>query len=49
MATAHLTTDGRSGVLDDARAVLSARGLGHATVQLEPPGSAANCPEQTDL
>ena len=49
MATAHLTTNGRSGVLDDARAVLSARGLDHATVQVEPPGSAANCPEQTDL
>jgi cobalt-zinc-cadmium efflux system protein len=49
MATAHLTTDGRSGVLDDARAVLSARGLDHATVQVEPPGSAADCPEQTDL
>lgn len=49
MATAHLTTDGRSGVLDEARAVLSARGLGHATVQVEPPGSAADCPEQNDL
>ena len=49
MATAHLTTDGRAGVLDDARAVLAARGLGHATVQVEPPGSAAECPEQTDI
>ncbi|MBU3750349.1 MAG: cation transporter [Mycobacterium sp.] len=49
MATAHLTTDGRAGVLDDARAVLAARGLGHATVQVEPPGSAADCPEQTDI
>jgi cobalt-zinc-cadmium efflux system protein len=50
MATAHLTTDGRSDrVLDDARAVLAARGLGHATVQVEPPGSAPDCPEQTDL
>lgn len=49
MATAHLTTDGRSGVLDEARAVLSARGLDHATVQVEPPGSAPDCPEQTDL
>lgn len=49
MATAHLTTDGRSDrVLEDARAVLAARGLGHATVQLEPPG-AADCPEQSDL
>jgi cobalt-zinc-cadmium efflux system protein len=49
MATAHLSTDGRFGVLDDARAVLAARGLGHATVQVEPPGSAADCPEQNDL
>ncbi len=49
MATAHLTTNGRSGVLDDARAVLSARGLDHATVQVEPPGSAPDCPEQTDF
>ena len=50
MATAHLATDGRSDrVLEDARAVLAARGLGHATVQVEPPGSAADCPEQTDL
>lgn len=50
MATAHLATNGRSDrVLDDARAVLTARGLGHATVQVEPPGSAADCPEQTDL
>ena len=50
MATAHLATDGRSDrVLDDARAVLAARGLGHATVQVEPPGSSADCPEQSDL
>ncbi len=50
MATAHLSTDGRSDhVLEDARAVLAARGLGHATVQVEPPGSAPDCPEQSDL
>lgn len=50
MATAHLSTDGRSDrVLEDARAVLTERGLGHATVQVEPPGSAPDCPEQGDL
>ena len=50
MATAHLTTDGRSeGVLEEARAVLAARGLEHATVQIEPPGSAQQCPTQTDV
>ena len=50
MATAHLTTDGDSGrVLADARAVLAARGLDHATVQVETPGSAADCPTQSDL
>lgn len=50
MATAHLATDGRSDrVLDDARAVFAARGLGHATIQVEPPGSLADCPEQSDL
>jgi cobalt-zinc-cadmium efflux system protein len=50
MATAHLATDGRSDrVLEDARAVLTARGLAHATVQVEPPGAAADCPEQSDL
>jgi cobalt-zinc-cadmium efflux system protein len=30
-------------VLDDARAVLTAHGLDHATVQVEPPGDAADC------
>ncbi len=50
MATAHLSTDGRSDrVLEDARAVLAQRGLGHATVQVEPPGSGPDCPEQGDL
>ena len=50
MATAHLSTDGGSDrVLADARAVLAARGLDHATVQVEPPGAVADCPEQSDL
>lgn len=40
MATAHLTTNADSArVLDDARAVLTARGLDHSTVQVEPPDS----------
>ncbi|OBI95452.1 cation transporter [Mycobacterium alsense] len=39
MCTAHLTSDGDSArVLADARAVLSQRGLDHATVQIEGPG-----------
>ncbi|BDE12061.1 MULTISPECIES: cation diffusion facilitator family transporter [Mycobacterium] len=38
MATAHLTSVGESArVLSDARAVLSARGLDHATVQIDCP------------
>ena len=49
MVTAHLTSNGNSDrVLDDARAVLAARGLEHATVQVEPPGCADDCPSQTD-
>lgn len=49
MVTAHLTSDGNSDrVLDDARAILSARGLDHATVQVEPPGRADDCLGQTD-
>ena len=41
MVTAHLTScDDSARVLDDARAVLAARGLEHATVQIEPPGDA---------
>jgi cobalt-zinc-cadmium efflux system protein len=41
MVTAHLTSDRNSAaVLDDARAVLTARGLAHATVQVEPPDGA---------
>ncbi|OBA80520.1 cation transporter [Mycobacterium sp. 1164966.3] len=38
MCTVHLTSNGNSGrILQDARAVLSARGLDHATVQVERP------------
>ncbi|MGE2729275.1 cation diffusion facilitator family transporter [Mycolicibacterium vaccae] len=44
MVTAHLTSKRDSAqVLDDARAVLLARGLEHSTVQVEPPDSAADC------
>lgn len=44
MATAHLTsTVDAARVLLDARAVLSARGLEHATVQVEPPGGVDDC------
>ncbi|HKH53309.1 MAG TPA: cation diffusion facilitator family transporter, partial [Mycobacterium sp.] len=44
MVTAHLTSARNSAsVLDDARAVLTARGLDHATVQVEPPDDAADC------
>jgi cobalt-zinc-cadmium efflux system protein len=39
MATAHLACDGDSArVLGEARAILAAHGLGHATIQVEPPG-----------
>lgn len=45
MCTAHLTSTADSArVLHDARAVLSARGLDHATVQVESPGG-AECSE----
>ncbi|TVY04863.1 cation transporter [Mycolicibacterium porcinum] len=44
MVTAHLTSSADTArVLDDARAVLNARGLAHATVQVEPPTSAEDC------
>jgi cobalt-zinc-cadmium efflux system protein len=44
VVTAHLRSSADSArVLDDARAVLAARGLDHATVQVEPPGDAADC------
>ena len=48
MATAHLTSCADSAqVLVDARAVLAARGLEHATVQVEPPENADDC-QQAD-
>lgn len=44
MATVHLTSTADTGqVLGEARAVLAARGLEHATVQVEPPGCTDNC------
>lgn len=47
MATAHLTsTDDAARVLVDAQAVLAARGLEHATVQVEPPGGVGDCGAQ---
>lgn len=50
MATAHLSTNGTSDrVLEDAQAILAERGLEHATVQVEPPGSTPDCPTSTDL
>jgi cobalt-zinc-cadmium efflux system protein len=49
MATAHLTSCADSTrVLEDARAVFAARGLEHATVQIEPPDTADDCQVQTD-
>jgi cobalt-zinc-cadmium efflux system protein len=46
MCTAHLTSDGDSArVLQDAHAVLSARGLDHATVQIESPDGTGACSE----
>jgi len=48
MATAHLTScSDAAQVLTDARAVLAARGLEHATVQVEPPENADDC-QQAD-
>lgn len=44
MVTAHLTSTADSAkVLDEARAVLTVRGLEHATVQIEPPDAAGDC------
>ncbi|MCV7402451.1 cation transporter [Mycobacterium fragae] len=44
MVTAHLASRGDSArVLRDARAVLSARGLDHVTLQVEPPSGIAGC------
>jgi cobalt-zinc-cadmium efflux system protein len=44
MVTAHLTSNADTArVLDDAKAVLTAHGLEHATVQVEPPDAAGDC------
>ncbi len=44
MATVHVTCCGDSAqVLEQARAVMAARGLEHATVQVEPPEGAGDC------
>ena len=44
MVTAHLTSTADSAkVLDEAKAVLTARGLEHATVQIETPDAAGDC------
>jgi cobalt-zinc-cadmium efflux system protein len=34
-------------VLEQARAVMAARGLAHATVQVEPPEGAGDCEQHT--
>jgi cobalt-zinc-cadmium efflux system protein len=44
MVTAHLTSSADAArVLDEAKAVLAARGLEHATVQIETPDAAGDC------
>jgi len=44
MATAHLACSGDSArVLSEAQAILTAHGLAHATIQVEPPGSVGDC------
>jgi cobalt-zinc-cadmium efflux system protein len=44
MVTAHLASRGDSAkVLGQARAVLAAHGLGHATIQVEPAGGIGDC------
>jgi len=49
VATAHLTSCADSArVLEDARAVLAARGLDHATVQVERPENANDCQGEAD-
>jgi cobalt-zinc-cadmium efflux system protein len=49
MATAHLTsTADCARVLSEARAVLAARGLAHATVQVEPPPCVDDCTQRTE-
>jgi cobalt-zinc-cadmium efflux system protein len=49
MATAHVTCCGdATKVLAEARAVLAARGLEHATVQVEPPETTQDCEQHTE-
>ena len=49
MATAHLTSCGDSArVLEEARTIFAARGLDHATVQVEPPEKADDCQGQSN-
>jgi cobalt-zinc-cadmium efflux system protein len=44
MVTAHLASrQDSAGVLSEAQAILAARGLGHATIQVEPPDSVGDC------
>jgi cobalt-zinc-cadmium efflux system protein len=44
MVTAHLTSRSDSArVLQDAQGILNARGLGHATIQVEPPEGVGDC------
>jgi cobalt-zinc-cadmium efflux system protein len=44
MVTAHLAGPGDAArVLGEARAILAAHGLGHATIQVEPPGGVGDC------
>ena len=44
MVTAHLTCHENSArVLNQARAILAARGLAHATIQVEPPDGTRDC------
>lgn len=49
MATAHLTSHRDAAlVLEEARAVFAARGLDHATVQVEPPENADDCQDKSN-
>jgi cobalt-zinc-cadmium efflux system protein len=49
MATAHVTSDADARqVLAAARAVLTERGLPHATIQVEPPEAQGHCEEHAN-
>jgi cobalt-zinc-cadmium efflux system protein len=49
MATVHVTCRGDTAkVLEDARAILAARGLEHATVQVEPPETTKDCAQHPE-